>query len=539
MGAFHSCFPGLCFTGGVKIAASCWSQFSPLARTPLPAEPKPEEENPHRDLPPGTADGEGKAESSAPKRTSGKWRRRLLGGALSLSVLASAGALTGPGQALVQQLFQPQAAAQSLVDQLQGYAGESAIQRQTVIEELSQNLPLLDAPEGHPTDQKFGLSDLRRVAQDRGAPVPAQEGAQALLADPLLLRSLDVANGGKVDSLISQADLNTALGEEAGGDFGTFREVRDRLVQGGESSVFQYLDHLGADDQGFSWGDLSQVETRGDAPEPVRTLAQELQANRNYFNAFDVATAANSVPFWQSGESADGFVSAEDLEQIAYAPQPEAGRQFSEQDQIALDQILSGQVGLESDVIPSFRQTDRGNCATTAVIKAGLQAHGADLFGKVEKLPQGAYSVTMRDGFHLTISPGELEAAATAEHYAGESNPTRSLATLAFASMAKRAWAMGHEGAGTYGQALLSLNDGEFPEKVPTYLGLEHEFERIAPDQVSQGPAAVVWGNGHAYYVETEAGQSTGDKWGTPTAWKGLTFVDTGKPQNQAMRIKS
>lgn len=513
------------------------SQSSPLARQ-APVRP------PYAHQPPATpadsVDISSPAETRI-KKTSSRFKKALLATTMGVSVAVSLGATTAPGQALIQQILHPQFQVQSLVSQLHGGAGELATDRLAVIQGLQQNIDLFDSSHGH-QDGKIGVSDLLRVAGDQHAPEAARDSAEAVLADPVLMNSLDVASGTKVDYIISAADLNQAWQNEQGGDFGSFASMRsDLLTQHDGESAFQYFDDLGGQNDKFNLADLQTAATAQNTPGDFRSLAQDLLANPNYLNAFDVAS--NNDPtslfsFANGSNYKDGVVSAADLDQIANAPSPEAGAQFTLEDQAALDRVLSGESKISDDLFRSFSQTDRGNCASTALIKAAMSKFGGQIFQNVEKLPDGSYNVTMKDGFHENISPGELEAAATAQHYAGASHETKGLATLSYASMAKRAWAMHHQGAETYGQALLSLNDGEIAGNVPLYLGLEHHVDYINVDEVGQHDQAVVSGNGHAYFVQKGPdGKLTGDKWGTPTAYEGRVHIDEGAKQDHAYTL--
>ncbi len=511
-------------------------QASPLTRQ-APVRPP----SSHKPAAPTDSVGiSGPAEARVKKKSS-KLKKALLATTMGVSVAASLGAVTAPGQVLIQQILHPQPQAQSLVSQLHGYAGELANDRPAVIQGLQQNMNLFDSSHGH-EDGKIGVSDLLRVAGDQNAPVAARDSAAAVLADPVLMNSLNVAAGTKVDHIISAADLSQAWKNEQGGDFGSFASMRaDLLANHDGQNAFQYFEHLGGENDRFSITDLHSAVDSTSTPGDFRKLAQELLANPNYMNAFDVASSSNSTglfSFLNASNYKDGIVSAGDLDQIANSPSPEVGAQFTPEDQAALDKVLSGQLKISDDLFGSFSQTDRGNCATTALIKAAMKEYGGNIFQSVEKLPDGSYNLVMKDGFHENISPGELEAAATATHYAGNSHETKALATLSYASMAKRAWAMHHEGAQTYGQALLSLNNGEVAGNVPLYLGLEHHVDYINVNEVAQHDNAVVSGNGHAYFVERGPdGRLTGDKWGTPTPYQGRVHIDEGAKQDHAYTL--
>ena len=517
-------------------SVSSLPQASPLPRQ---AQVRP----PYAHKPPAPADS---VDISAPaearvKKKSSKFKKALLATTMGVSVAASLGAVTSPGQALIQQILHPQFQVQSLVSQLHGYSGELASDRPAVIQGLQQNINLLDSNHGH-DDGKIGISDLLRVAGDQSAPEAARDSAAAVLADPVLMNSLDVATGTKVDYIISNSDLSQAWRNEQGGDFGSFASMRsDLLRQSNGENAFQYFDQLGGKNDQFSLTDLRTAVDASSTPGDFRTVAEDLLANPNYLNGFDVASNSNPTglfSFMNGSNYKDGTVSADDLDQIANSPSPEVGAQFTPEDQAALDRVLSGEVKISDDLFRSFSQTDRGNCASTALIKAAMQEFGGNIFQSVEKLPDGSYDVVMKDGFHENISPGELEAAATATHYAGSSHETKGLATLSYASMAKRAWAMHHDGAQTYGQALLSLNDGEIAGNVPLYLGLEHHVDYISVDEVGQHDHAVVSGNGHAYFVQRSPdGTLTGDRWGTPTPYEGRVHINEGAKQDHAYTL--
>lgn len=473
-----------------------------------------------------------------------KWRKWGTTAALGLTALSTAASFTGPGQAVIQMVTNPNGnPGLSLVEQLefQGYAGEMATDRSRVIEVLKENFDVFDSPAGHLKDGKFGIRDLQRVAADESLESEVREVAQALLADPVLLKMLDVAHGKRVDHVISMKDLRVAWENEQGGDIGGFDDVRRLLETPVDGlSPFEYFDSLGNRPERFSWDELELAISLEETPDPFKELADSLLANPNYMNAFDVGSArgyTGVLSLVNPAQHRDGVVSAADLEAIAYSPLPRVGLQFTPQDQEALDRILSGEAELDPNLFTAFRQTNRGNCVSTAIIKAAMDTYGPEIFQQVDKQDDGSYLVTMKDGFQLQISPSELEAAATAANFEGRGE-TRSLATLAFASMAKRAWMLKHEGAPTYGYALLSLNNGEYTVGATRYLGLRDRVEKISLDEVAESQGAVVYGSGHAYFVDQWEGEVVGDKWGRPTTYEGLSLINEGEPQTGAFILR-
>lgn len=508
----------------MNVAASRLTRLSPL-RSPSTGQPKrPEVCSPDHFEP-----------AETPQRN---WKAVALGALLGASTLA--GSLATPaGQALVQQVLQAPAPAQQLVEQLQGYAGDRGGSRQQIVETMQEHFDTFDAPTRGKEDGLMGYPDLHRVAGDATLPEPIRQSAQALLADPIWFRSLDIAapNSHRLDGRISQHDLSQSLLYEQGGDFGSFFEVAQQLHLPLESStVFDYLTEIGGGEDFFTWADLQEVLQHPESPQPVLETAGALTSNRNYFNALDVA--ADPHPGWSFGHRRDQRVSAEDLQEIAYAPLPEAGRQFDSSQEQALLRALQPGFGADVDWIEGFYQTYRGNCASTAMLKIALAEYGPSIFARAE-LVDNVFQVEMRDGFELRITPGELEAAATAAKFQGSSPEARALATLGYAAMAKRAWAQGHEGARSFGEALLSLNNGENTRQVPQYLGLAGEVEFISLDQVPRHPRAVVFGSGHAYYVEQREQSFVGDRWGQIRPYRGLVHVDEGRTQESAFILRN
>ena len=406
-----------------------------------------------------------------------------------------------------------------------GYSGDSSQSYSDVADNLLQVLVQEDRSEG------LDIEDLQELAASDQASQGSRDAARILLADPLLMNSMDLGARGRVDREITAEDLEVFLARQPDSGAFTFRELEDELdTKVGDQTAFQYFDARGAQDEAFSRDDLESISTDTQAPEAFRILADDFLENPNVFNGFDVANAAFR-PSWldlASGrQSLDGTVSHDDVLEVRYNPSPEVGKQWTAADAKALEALHHGEE-LGSDLFTAFHQTDRGNCVATAVIKAAMDHYGARVLKDFRLNESGGYNVVMHDGYRLSLTAQEMEAGATAAHFAGPQSPTKSYAKVLFASIAKRAQLDSHEGAQSFGQALLSVSNGERTLEMPHLLGLDGLVQKLDLSEVPGQDGAVVYGGGHSYYVDTIEGKTFGDRWGKATSYEGKVHVNEG-----------
>lgn len=409
-----------------------------------------------------------------------------------------------------------------------GYSGDAEMTYGEVAEGLVESADLFGS--------SYDVRDLQVLAGSQEAPEASRLAAQEVLADPILLTSMDVAGDPQVNRQITLEDLNSFAAMEPDSGAFTFSDLESHLqrkVDG--TSAFEYFDTLGGVDDQFGRQELERVVGSETAPETFREVAEEFLEHPNLFNGFDVAEAAFS-PKKNEGATLDGVVTREDVKEVNYSPTPEPGNQWTSLDRDSLQRIAEGGE-LSSDLFTAFRQTDRGNCVTTAVIKAAMDHYGGRVLESFQPNDVGGYDVAMRDGYELRLTGEELEAGATGSHYADQHNDTKSYANLLYTAAAKRAQLEGHEGAVTFSQALLSLNNGEGPRSVPHFLGLGELMEPLEMSEVIGIDGAVVYGGGHAYYVDTVEGETLGDRWGKPTEYQAKSHVNSGEDSTGAYII--
>ena len=417
-----------------------------------------------------------------------------------------------------------------------GYSGETPQSYTEVADHLLQALEQGELSEGLGVDDLQDLAATDHVSQD------SRDAARLLLADPLLMNSMDLGLSGRVDREITAEDLETFLARQPDAGAFTFRELEKELATRVEDqTAFQYFDARSSLDEAFSRHDLESVSKDSGAPQPFRALADNFLENPDIFNGFDVAQASfrpSWLDFVSGRQSLDGIVSHEDVLEVRYNPSPEIGQQWSEADSKALETLHHGGE-LNSDLFTAFRQTDRGNCVATAVIKAAMDHYGTGVLKDFRLNDAGGYDVLMQDGFRLTLTAQEMEAGATAAHFAGSHSVTKSYANLLFTSVAKRAQLESHEGAQSFGQALLSVSNGEKALEMPDLLGLGHLVRKLELSEVPGQDGVVVYGGGHSYYVDTVAGKTYGDRWGTAALYEGKVHVNQGGASRGAIVFKS
>lgn len=172
------------------------------------------------------------------------------------------------------------------------------------------------------------------------------------------------------------------------------------------------------------------------------------------------------------------------------------------------------------ELIEGWEQTSKGNCVTVAAIKAAQMTFGADLcntedptlgiFSEATPLPGGGMRIVMRDGFELTVSDAELEAAALSSRFRTDKDRQDLLdnANQLYAVAAKRAQLEGNDGFGpgemSYARSLQALEDGEHTARIMEQvgrLGLKDYAHKAPRGDLKNHAATLSSGEGHAYFV--------------------------------------
>ncbi|WP_248733195.1 hypothetical protein [Pseudomonas sp. MWU13-2517] len=152
-----------------------------------------------------------------------------------------------------------------------------------------------------------------------------------------------------------------------------------------------------------------------------------------------------------------------------------------------------------------FSQGPDGNCITVSAIKAAMMQYGqkpTDVYKEVKERGDG-YDVTMRDGFKLHLSKGELQLAAKEARFRGDDPQMMTDANFMYAVSAKRAQMENNDGTGgrSYQSALNSLNDGEDSREGLDRLGLKGRYRPASDTELRSSRVGTVEYDGHSMAV--------------------------------------
>ena len=159
-----------------------------------------------------------------------------------------------------------------------------------------------------------------------------------------------------------------------------------------------------------------------------------------------------------------------------------------------------------------------------------MEHFGNKLFSDVKPNQNGGYEVTMRDGYKVSLTKEEMEAAATGAHYDGDDPESQAYATLAYAAAAKRAYNEKNDGARTYAEALLSLNDGAYAKDGLRWVGLENNYKKVPLDDLKGRQSLVIDGDGHVFMASDRNGQLQADHWGNAESFNPTGSFEDNDP---------
>ncbi|MHC9543471.1 MAG: hypothetical protein AB9903_28505 [Vulcanimicrobiota bacterium] len=196
----------------------------------------------------------------------------------------------------------------------------------------------------------------------------------------------------------------------------------------------------------------------------------------------------------------------------------------------------------------AFGQGREGNCATVAVIKAGMDAFGDDLFKTDDfNSETGAHSLGLRDGSSLQISKDDYETARRNTNFNGAGGKDDEYATLYYSAVAKNL--MQNNGYADMQQACDDLNDGFDARQSAKMLGLGgdiHNIDKsaitstgIKEDELEKHDAIVARRTGvHAIYIDNDEKEGLqSDHYGTMVKYDGTDTWD-GEYLNDAFAFK-
>ena len=187
------------------------------------------------------------------------------------------------------------------------------------------------------------------------------------------------------------------------------------------------------------------------------------------------------------------------------------------------------------DQLKSWRQTNEGNCASVACIKAAVDRFDDKVFKSVNKTEDGkGYDIQMRDGYKLNLSQSELNTATNSSRFrkiSGDNGLTDTqkqsgldFANLAYAAMAKRAANERFKGVRSFKGALNDFENGYYPPSSAKLLGLEDYVQNVNSKDLGNQDSVTAWNGRHAIFVDRDAnGKHFEDNWGKPVRYDRAT----------------
>jgi len=154
----------------------------------------------------------------------------------------------------------------------------------------------------------------------------------------------------------------------------------------------------------------------------------------------------------------------------------------------------------------SFKQGERPNCASIALIKASLNVYGLNNLFDIEKVDNDNWKVTLKNNESFTLNNEEIgKARKSADfviiHDDDENRKIVEYAVLTYAVMAKYMQII--DGEKDFDSALYDLETGAYTPTVYKYLGFKVGKQIVKLKRLSGGSYSglVAWSSAHAVFA--------------------------------------
>ena len=174
---------------------------------------------------------------------------------------------------------------------------------------------------------------------------------------------------------------------------------------------------------------------------------------------------------------------------------------------------------LSSDQIwESFKQGERTNCSSIALIKAALNIYGLDNLFVTQKINDTEQKITLKNNASFNLKSAELDKARFSAGFVlikdnCEAEVITDYAILAYAVMAKYKQIIDKDP--TFDKALEDLEDGEvYTPTIYKYLGFEKgkQIQKLKRQSGNEFCGVVAWSTAHAVFVCEEFMDYYGNK---------------------------
>ncbi len=180
----------------------------------------------------------------------------------------------------------------------------------------------------------------------------------------------------------------------------------------------------------------------------------------------------------------------------------------------------------DSRIFSTFRQGERGNCASVALIKAAMNVYGIGNVFQEERIADTLWRITTKNNSQYYLSSRELRMAATSADFRLEDSNELELyryAVRCYAVMGKvREDLDQSEDIKNYADALEALEAGAYTPTVFRYLGLENKINAMYKWESTANKCGVVaWRSKHAVFACYGYMDNHGDKEGLSARYYG------------------
>lgn len=163
---------------------------------------------------------------------------------------------------------------------------------------------------------------------------------------------------------------------------------------------------------------------------------------------------------------------------------------------------LPSYCGLVYDhLFSEFYQTEEGNCASIAVIKAAMDQYGENVLDYTYA-SNGTISFKQLDDFSGNLTQNELALSEDTAKIGVTSQREGVVANILFATMAKRVQMSQLNGCRTYFEGVSTLCQASNPIVCGVLLGLVGKIELVDPNALGSSNGIVLWSDIHAIYVD-------------------------------------
>lgn len=169
---------------------------------------------------------------------------------------------------------------------------------------------------------------------------------------------------------------------------------------------------------------------------------------------------------------------------------------------------------MPKDLFSGAYQGQEGNCGAISACKAMIAQFGpAGVFKDIQRDSGGNYDVTLKNGTHVQVTQEQYRQSAAGAQLQGQDPKLLGFMNLMLAVNNVQAMNQHNDGISgrSFGEAIKSVNDGEWAKETFDRLGYKDLVERVSPSELARGRPGTLDNSAHSLAV---MGGSE-DRWGT------------------------